>query len=144
MEELYGRKNEPVFSKRVRAGKKRTYFVDVRKTRNGDYYLTITESKRMLPRYEDERERFIKHKIFLYKEDFLKFAGALNEAIDYVKEQLPDYDFEQFMRERPATEGEAASASSEEAFETDDINAEFDQALEDMGASAEEQPSSEQ
>ncbi|GEM_PF-822992 len=142
MEELYGRKNDPVFSQRVRAGKKRTYFIDVRTTRNGDYYLTITESKRMLPRYDDERERFVKHKIFLYKEDFLKFASALNEAIDYVKEQMPDYDFEQFMRER-APAGQDNGDAAPEAFEADqlDIDKALDQALEDM---ASEEPASEQ
>lgn len=86
-------KKEEIFSKRIRAGKKRTYFIDVRSTRNNDYYVTITESKRKHP---DSKE-FIKHKIFLYKEDFNKFVEGLNEAIDYVKNDLlPEYDFEKF------------------------------------------------
>ena len=86
-------KKEEIFSKRIRAGKKRTYFIDVRSTRKNDYYVTITESKRKHP---DSKE-FIKHKIFLYKEDFNKFVEGLNEAIDYVKNDLmPDYDFEKF------------------------------------------------
>src|SRR5690606_40853370 len=68
-----------VFSKKVRAGK-RTYFFDVKATRSNDYYVTITESKK---RFEDGQ--FIKHKIFLYKEDFEKFAEGLTEVVDYIK-----------------------------------------------------------
>ena len=84
---------EEIFSKRIRAGKKRTYFIDVRSTRNNDYYVTITESKRKHP---DSKET-VKHKIFLYKEDFNKFVEGLNEAIDYVKgDLLPEYDFGKF------------------------------------------------
>jgi hypothetical protein len=71
---------EEVFSKRIRAGK-RTYFFDVKATRSGDYYLTLTESKK---RFEDGV--FIKHKIFLYKEDFEKFSEGLNDAIKYIKD----------------------------------------------------------
>ncbi len=70
---------EEVFSKKVRAGK-RTYFFDVKATRSDDYYLTITESKKRL-----EDGAFIKHKIFLYKEDFEKFAEGLRETVDYIK-----------------------------------------------------------
>ena len=88
------RDREEVYSKRVRAGK-RTYFFDVRPTRSNDYYITITESKR---RFNDEG--YDKHKVFLYKEDFNKFLGALTEAIDHVKtELLPDYDYEEFDRD---------------------------------------------
>ncbi len=70
---------EEVFSKKVRAGK-RTYFFDVKATRSNDYYVTVTESKKRL-----EDVVFIKHKIFLYKEDFEKFAEGLKETIDYIK-----------------------------------------------------------
>lgn len=78
-----------VYSVKVKAGKKRTYFFDVRTTKNNDYFLTIAESKK-LP--NDEYER---HKIFVYKEDFVKFINTLQETIDYVKtELLPDFDFE--------------------------------------------------
>jgi len=84
---------EEIFSKRVRAGK-RTYFFDVKSTRSNDYYLTITESKR---RFKDEGYFYEKHKIFLYKEDFLKFMEALQTTIDHVKtDLLPDVDFTQF------------------------------------------------
>jgi hypothetical protein len=71
---------EEVFSKRVRAGK-RTYFFDVKATRSNDYFLTITESKKRL-----EDGTFIKHKIFLYKEDFEKFSEGFNETLEYIKE----------------------------------------------------------
>ena len=79
-----------VYSKRVRAGKRRTYFFDVRTTRANDYYLTITESKKRVD--DDTYER---HKIFIYKEDFMKFVNAMQETVDYIKtELLPDYDFD--------------------------------------------------
>ena len=84
---------EEVFSKKVRAGK-RTYFFDVKTTRGDDYYITITESKR---RFEDGG--YVKHKIFLYKEDFNKFSEAFTETVNYVKSDLmPEYDFDEFTR----------------------------------------------
>ncbi|MCC6385716.1 MAG: PUR family DNA/RNA-binding protein [Bacteroidia bacterium] len=72
------------FSKAVRAGK-RTYFFDVKSTRSNDFYLTITESKRMMTN-EGEKPVFRKHKIFLYREDFQKFIDGLSEAIDYINQ----------------------------------------------------------
>lgn len=89
-----------LFAKAVRAGK-RTYFFDVRSTRNNDHYLTITESKR---RFADGSDRpfFEKHKIFLYKEDFEKFVEGLQEAIDYIKTNFP----ESMNRERTRDEGD--------------------------------------
>lgn len=86
---------ESVYSKRIRAGKRRTYFFDVRATRGNDYFLTITESRKRFN--EDGYDR---HKIFLYKEDFNKFIKALGEAVDYVKTELmPDFDFDAFNHE---------------------------------------------
>lgn len=73
---------EEIFSKAVRAGK-RTYFFDVKATRNQDYYLTITESKKRLD--SDGHQNFEKHKIFLYKEDFEKFVEGLEDVIHYIK-----------------------------------------------------------
>ncbi len=85
-------KIESVYSKRIRAGKRRTYFFDVRATRSNDYFLTITESRK---RFNDNG--YDRHKIFLYKEDFNKFTKALIEAVDYVKTELmPDFDFDAF------------------------------------------------
>jgi len=87
---------ESVYSKRIRAGKRRTYFFDVRATRSNDYYLTITESRKKF-----EGEGYDRHKIFLYKEDFNKFIKALGEAIDYVKTDLmPDFDFDAYNHDQ--------------------------------------------
>ncbi len=83
---------ESIYSKRIRAGKRRTYFFDVRTTKGNDYYLTITESRK---RFDDNG--YDRHKVFLYKEDFNKFIKALTEAVDYVKTELmPDFDFDAF------------------------------------------------
>ncbi len=79
MADFENREREEVFSKKVRAGK-RTYFFDVKATRSNDYYITITESKKRL-----EDGVFIKHKIFLYKEDFEKFAEGFKDTVDYIK-----------------------------------------------------------
>jgi len=79
MGDFDNRDREEVFSKKVRAGK-RTYFFDVKATRSNDYYITVTESKKRL-----EDGVFVKHKIFLYKEDFEKFAEGLKDTIDYIK-----------------------------------------------------------
>ena len=73
---------EEIYSKAVRAGK-RTYFFDVKSTRNNDYYLTITESKKRFD--NDGNQNFEKHKIFLYKEDFEKFAEGLDEVVAYIQ-----------------------------------------------------------
>lgn len=87
---------ESVYSKRIRAGKRRTYFFDVRATRGNDYYITITESRKKFN--EDGYDR---HKIFLYKEDFNKFLKALTEAVDYVKTDLmPDFDFDAYNHDQ--------------------------------------------
>ncbi len=87
---------ESVYSKRIRAGKRRTYFFDVRATRSNDYYLTITESRKKFN--EDGYDR---HKLFLYKEDFNKFLKALGEAVDYVKTDLmPDFDFDAYNHDQ--------------------------------------------
>lgn len=86
------KKMESIYSKRIRAGKRRTYFFDVRATRGNDYYLTITESRK---RFNDNG--YDRHKIFLYKEDFNKFIKALTEAVDHVKTELmPDFDFDAY------------------------------------------------
>lgn len=77
----YNEKTE-IFSKQVKAGK-RTYFFDIKSTRGNDLYLTITESKKVS---EDGFEKFEKHKIFLYKEDFEKFEEALQETLVKINE----------------------------------------------------------
>ncbi len=98
------KKIESVFSSKIRAGKRRTYFFDVRATKANDYFLTITESRK---RFDDNG--YDRHKIFLYKEDFNKFLKALTESLDYVKTELmPDFDFDAFNHEY-----EAANAADE-------------------------------
>lgn len=76
---------DEIYSKAVRAGK-RTYFFDVKATRNNDYYLTITESKKKFG--EDGSQNFEKHKIFLYKEDFEKFSEGLTDVVAYITSAL--------------------------------------------------------
>jgi len=81
------RERDEIFSKAVRAGK-RTYFFDVKATRRNDYYLTITESKKRFD--PNGRYHFEKHKLFLYKEDFEKFAEGLTEVVEYIKSNQPE------------------------------------------------------
>ena len=109
------KKMESIYSKRIRAGKRRTYFFDVRATRGNDYYLTITESRK---RFDDNG--YDRHKIFLYKEDFNKFIKALGEAVDYVKTELmPDFNFDAFNHDEVPEEvnHEAAATEKEPAPE---------------------------
>lgn len=90
---------ESVYSTRIRAGKRRTYFFDVRATRSNDYFLTITESRKRF-----DNNGYDRHKIFIYKEDFNKFIKAVTEAMDFVKTELmPDFDFDAFNHEEDAT-----------------------------------------
>ncbi len=125
---------ESIYSKRIRAGKRRTYFFDVRATRGNDYYLTITESRK---RFDDNG--YDRHKVFLYKEDFNKFIKALGEAIDFVKTDLmPDFDFDAFNHDEihddahqdngapKTTDTVVAEATEEKAVEatpSEEINA---------------------
>lgn len=78
---------QEIHSKVIRAGK-RTYFFDVKSTRNDEYYLTITESKKRFG--ENGKFSYEKHKIFLYKEDFEKFIDSLQEVVDYIYEKQPE------------------------------------------------------
>ena len=89
------KKIESVYSNRVKAGKRRTYFFDVRETRGSDYFLTITESRKRF-----DSDGYDRHKIFLYKEDFNKFIAGLTEAVNHVKTELmPDFDFDSFSHD---------------------------------------------
>ena len=87
---------ENVYSKKVKAGSRRTYFFDVRKTRGEDFYITLTESTK-----KHNSDNYERHKIFLYKEDFNRFLTSLQEVVDYVKADLmPNYDYEEFDRKQ--------------------------------------------
>ncbi|MBK7443727.1 MAG: DUF3276 family protein [Chitinophagales bacterium] len=91
MEHENSKRNDSVFSRKIRAGRRRTYFFDVRTTRANDYYLTITESKKRFDGNGYER-----HKLFIYKEDFNKFLSELTEVVDHIKGLMPDFDFDAF------------------------------------------------
>lgn len=106
-------KQESVYSKRIKAGKRRTYFFDVRETKGSDYYLTITESRKRF-----DSEGYDRHKIFLYKEDFNKFVKGLSETVDYVKTELmPNFDFDAFNHEYPdGEEGYVPQAAEPTTF----------------------------
>ena len=109
MEKDERREPEIVFSRSVKAGK-RIYYLDVRKARNEDLYLCITESKRRQTEGE-EAPSFEKHKLFLYKEDFAHFTESLNEVIGYIREQLGT------IEERPEWIPEAKEEAAEEEVE---------------------------
>ncbi len=95
-------KFESIYSSKVRAGKRRTYFFDVRKTKGEDFYITITESTKKF-----NSDGYERHKIFLYKEDFNRFMNSLTEAVDHVKNDLmPDFDYELYERRQKEWEAQ--------------------------------------
>ena len=87
---------QEIHSKVIRAGK-RTYFFDVKSTRNEEYYLTITESKKRFG--ENGKFSYEKHKIFLYKEDFAKFVESLQEVVEYIQENQPEQEKDNSVEE---------------------------------------------
>ena len=103
---------DDIYSRPVRAGK-RTYFFDVKATKNNDYYLTITESKRKVEK--DGRFSYDKHKIFLYKEDFEKFTAGLQEVVQFIKEKCP-------VQERVYTEPSDNAAPQAERNDFTDVD----------------------
>lgn len=110
---------ESVYSKKVRAGKRRTYFFDVRRTKGEDYYLTLTESSR---RMDGGYER---HKIFLYKEDLNRFVATLEETVNYIKTELmPQYDYDEFTRRQEEYEARMLEEREQNAAEKASVNEE--------------------
>ena len=107
---------QEIFSKVIRAGK-RTYFIDVKSTRNDELYLTITESKK---RFENEGKfHYEKHKLFLYKEDFDKFVDNLQDVVDYIKDKQP-MDMDDEEHEVAVVEEDEKSGFTDVSFE--DLN----------------------
>ena len=109
-------REEEIFSKTMRAGR-RTYFFDVRSTKAGDYYLTLTESKKFTN--DDGSFHFKKHKIYLYKEDFSEFSSNLSEMTDYIikekgEEVISDRHQKDYQRE------EKQETTSEETETTEE------------------------
>jgi hypothetical protein len=103
-----------VHSTKVRAGKRRTYFLDVRRTLGNDHYLTITESTKKL------NGSFERHKIFLYKEDFNRFMKELESVVNLIKTDLmPEYDYEEFERRQQEWEERKARGEFDDNPESD-------------------------
>lgn len=109
---------EEIFSKVLRAGR-RTYFFDVRATKAGDYYLTITESKKFTN--EDGSFYYKKHKIYLYKEDFTEFREILGEMTDYIinekgEEVISERHQKDFKKEEVEVESTSDEVKTPESF----------------------------
>lgn len=103
------RRQDSVYSIRVRAGKRRTYFFDVRRTKGDDFYLTLTESTKRF-----NGDGYERHKLFLYKEDFNRFLAGLEDAVNHVKTDLmPDYDYDEFTRRHEEYEAQLAAEAAE-------------------------------
>ncbi|MEM0518412.1 MULTISPECIES: PUR family DNA/RNA-binding protein [Aequorivita] len=129
MSEHYTMEQEEIFSKVMRAGR-RTYFFDVRSTKAGDFYLTITESKKFTN--DDGSYHYKKHKIYLYKEDFSEFKDTLAEMIDYIIDEKgeeviserhqKDYKPAQPADENEKTETPVAAKATDETLKTDTSN----------------------
>tara|TARA_A100001011_G_scaffold171657_1_gene180529 strand:+ start:122 stop:505 length:384 start_codon:yes stop_codon:yes gene_type:complete len=123
MEENNNNVNEDIFSKVLRAGR-RTYFFDVRSTKAGDYYLTISESKKFTN--EDGTFYFKKHKIYLYKEDFQNFSENLAEMTKYIVNEkgseviseIHDKDF----KAKKAEEDEKSDSSNDSSGKFTDVS----------------------
>ncbi len=115
MEEFRGkeREKEEVYSKAVKAGK-RTYFMDVKETKSGERYLTITESKRL---FDENLNKFVydKHKIFLYKEDFDNFVEGLQTVIRFI--QTGEAPVEDTLSDESFGTGSSFSAQDDMEFE---------------------------
>lgn len=111
-EQLEGSQDRPmesVYSTKIRAGKRRTYFFDVRATRSNDYFLTITESRKRF-----DNNGYDRHKIFIYKEDFNKFIKAVNESMDFVKTELmPNFDFDAFNHDEENSNAQETMTNNE-------------------------------
>ncbi len=116
MEERNGSYRDEIFSKSVRAGK-RTYFFDVKTTRGNDLYLTITESKKRVGK--EGKFYYEKHKLFLYKEDFEKFAGGLEEAVAKI-ESLRESG--EFATETTYEKAESSDDSQEDSVDISSSN----------------------
>ena len=120
---------EEIFSKALRAGR-RTYFFDVRETKAGDYYLTITESKKFTN--EDGTFFYKKHKIYLYKEDFSEFNSSLKEICDFIIKnkgeevisEKHDKDFDK--KKETKVESEPTEEKDEKAEEKDFADVDFE------------------
>lgn len=114
---------EEIFSKVLRAGR-RTYFFDVRSTKAGDYYLTLTESKKFTN--DDGSFHYKKHKIYLYKEDFAEFSEILNEMTDYIiSEKGEEVISERHQKDFKKEENHETNNDDDDENSKDDSSNEF-------------------
>ena len=114
---------EEIYSKVLRAGR-RTYYLDVRSTKAGDYYLTITESKKFT--HDDGSFHYKKHKIYLYKEDFMAFKDIMEEMMDYIIEEkglevISERHKKDFKREEDTSEKNGTTTENFTDVDFDDI-----------------------
>ena len=103
------RQQDIVDSNKMRAGKRRTYFFDIRKTKGEDFYVSITESTKKF-----NGDGFERHKIFIYKEDFNRFVQSLQDTVNEIKTKyLPDFDYDSFAK-REEENGEGFTEKKED------------------------------
>lgn len=120
-----------IYSKVIRAGRRRTYFFDVRTTKSDEYYLTVTESKKRF-----DSDSYERHKVHVYKEDFHKFIEAIEDVVSHIKELMPDYDYDEFARPVQTIEyDEDGNAIKNEEYE---YKTETDNKTENLSDSTEE------
>ncbi|PHS68346.1 MAG: DNA-binding protein [Flavobacterium sp.] len=128
MSDNYMMEREEIHSKVMRAGR-RTYFFDVRATKAGDYYLTITESKKFTN--DDGSFHYKKHKIYLYKEDFSEFKDSLNEMISFIidekgEEVISDRHQKDYQKEDSDSNPITNTTSTEEPSSSSFTDVDFD------------------
>jgi len=110
--EIEKKDNEIIYSKAIKAGK-RIYYLDVKKSRNEDLFLAITESKKKVVGFEEDAQvTYEKHKIFLYKEDFDKFVEGLEDVISFIKKEqgeAPQREYKTYEKDETANTEETKS-----------------------------------
>ena len=114
-----------IYSQVLRAGK-RTYFFDVKATSTNDYYLTITESKK---RFDNKQgvPYYEKHKIFLYKEDFDNFMDSFSKTVDFIKQEVPEFESRPIREERELKTPEKKEVTNDDEINTEKFsNVDFD------------------
>lgn len=107
-----------LFSRSVKAGK-RVYYLDVKRDRRGEFYISMTESKRLKDQGDALHPVFEKHKIFLYREDLEKFLHAFNEVADYTRDNAPVHDYSADWSVPHAEDETTADGGNDYKFRTD-------------------------
>ncbi len=123
MEQESNKQQNGVYSKVIRAGRRRTYFFDVRSTKNEEFYLTITESKRKF-----DSDGYERHKVHVYKEDFHKFINAIEDVVGHIKTLMPNYDYDEFTRPVQTIEYDEHGNAIREPYEHSESDSETETA----------------